>query len=67
MSCGRCRWCSRTKNAAIAVGKGNDLGTLEVGKVADIVILAADPLADEDALLDVDVVIKGGTVVVDRP
>jgi imidazolonepropionase-like amidohydrolase len=53
-----------TRNAAIAVGRGNDLGTLEVGKVADIVILGADPLADEGALLDVDVVIKGGRVVV---
>lgn len=53
-----------TKNAAIAVGKGNDLGTLEVGKLADIVILGSDPLADEDALLDVDVVVKGGRVLV---
>jgi imidazolonepropionase-like amidohydrolase len=52
-----------TKNAAIAVGKGDQLGTLERGKLADIVILGADPLADEDALLDVDVVIKGGRVV----
>jgi imidazolonepropionase-like amidohydrolase len=53
-----------TKNAAIAVGKGDDLGTLEVGKQADIVILGSDPLADEGALLDVDVVIKGGRIVV---
>jgi imidazolonepropionase-like amidohydrolase len=53
-----------TRNAAIAVGKGADLGTLEVGKTADIVILGSDPLRDEGALLDVDVVIKGGRVVV---
>ena len=53
-----------TRNAAIAVGRGEDLGTLEVGKLADIVILGSDPLADEGALLDVDVVIKGGKVVV---
>jgi imidazolonepropionase-like amidohydrolase len=53
-----------TKNAAIAVGKGDEIGTLEPGKLADIVILGDDPLADEDALLDVDVVIKGGRVVV---
>jgi imidazolonepropionase-like amidohydrolase len=53
-----------TKNAAIASGRGKDLGTLEVGKLADIVILGGDPLADEGALLDVDVVIKGGRVVV---
>jgi imidazolonepropionase-like amidohydrolase len=53
-----------TRNAAIAVGRGDDLGTLEAGKVADIVILGSDPLVDEHALLDVDVVIKGGKVVV---
>jgi imidazolonepropionase-like amidohydrolase len=53
-----------TRNAAIASGRGEDLGTLEAGKVADIVILGSDPLRDEDALLDVDVVIKGGKVVI---
>jgi imidazolonepropionase-like amidohydrolase len=53
-----------TKNAALAVGRGNELGTLEVGKLADIVILGGDPLADESALLDVDVVVKGGRVVI---
>ena len=53
-----------TRNAAIAVGRGKELGTLEVGKVADIVILGSDPLADDSALLDVDVVVKGGRVVV---
>jgi imidazolonepropionase len=53
-----------TKNAAIASGRGDDLGTLEVGKLADIVILGSDPLTDEMALLDVDIVVKGGRVVV---
>jgi imidazolonepropionase-like amidohydrolase len=53
-----------TRNAAIAVGRGEDLGTLEAGKLADIVILGSDPLQGEEALLDVDVVIKGGKVVV---
>ena len=53
-----------TRNAAIASGRGDDLGTLEAGKAADIVILGSDPLLDEDALLDVDVVVKGGRVVV---
>jgi imidazolonepropionase len=53
-----------TRNAAIAVGRGDELGTLEPGKLADIVILGSDPLQGEQALLDVDVVIKGGRVVV---
>jgi imidazolonepropionase-like amidohydrolase len=54
-----------TRNAAIAVGKSSELGTLEAGKLADVVILGGDPLADEGALLDVDVVVKGGRVVVE--
>jgi imidazolonepropionase-like amidohydrolase len=51
-------------NTAAYLGMEDQLGTLEVGKLADIVILGSDPLADEGALLDVDVVIKGGKVVV---
>lgn len=35
-----------TKNAADALGKQNDLGTLQKGKLADIVLLNADPVRD---------------------
>jgi imidazolonepropionase-like amidohydrolase len=55
-----------TRNAAIAMGRGKDRGTLEAGKLADIVILEGDPLADIQNLLRVKTVIKGGEVVVDR-
>jgi imidazolonepropionase-like amidohydrolase len=55
-----------TRNAAAAIGRSDQLGTLEAGKLADIVILGGDPLADISNLLDVEVVIKGGQVVVDR-
>jgi imidazolonepropionase-like amidohydrolase len=34
-----------TRNTARAVGLGNELGTIEVGKLADLVLLEADPLA----------------------
>jgi enamidase len=54
-----------TSNAAVAVGR-NDIGTLAVGKLGDIVILNGDPLADIDQLLNVAVVIKGGKVVADK-
>ena len=54
-----------TRNAAAGVGR-NDIGTIESGKRADLVILGGDPLADIDALLDVDVVIKEGRIVVDK-
>jgi hypothetical protein len=34
-----------TRNTAQAVGLGDELGTVEVGKLADLVLLDADPLA----------------------
>jgi imidazolonepropionase-like amidohydrolase len=37
---------SATKNAAAVMGRERDLGTLEKGKFADLVILNADPHAD---------------------
>jgi imidazolonepropionase-like amidohydrolase len=35
-----------TRNPAEATGLADDLGTVEVGKLADLVLLEADPLAD---------------------
>jgi len=55
-----------TKNAAAVIGHDKDLGTLEPGKQADIVMLDGDPLADIQNVLKVRMVIKGGNVVVDR-
>ena len=55
-----------TRNAAVAIGRRDELGTLEPGKVADIVILNGDPLANVSNLLNVAVVIKGGEVVIDH-
>jgi imidazolonepropionase-like amidohydrolase len=55
-----------TKNAATVIGHGKDLGTLEAGKQADIVMLEGDPLADIESVLSVRLVIKGGSVVVDH-
>lgn len=37
-----------TRNVAQAYGQLQDLGTLEVGQRADLVVLSADPLADPD-------------------
>jgi imidazolonepropionase-like amidohydrolase len=37
---------SGTRNGAIAAGKPDQLGTVETGKIADLVLLSADPLAD---------------------
>jgi imidazolonepropionase-like amidohydrolase len=55
-----------TKNAAEAVLHGDELGTLEPGKLADIVIIDGDPLRDSRALLNVVTTIKEGRVVFER-
>ena len=49
--------------AAEAVGMEDQVGTLESGKLADIVIVDGDPLTDIGALKRVHKVIKGGQVV----
>jgi enamidase len=51
-----------TRHAAAVCGQGADLGTLEPGKLADIVIVAGDPLTDLAAMDSVIAVIKGGTL-----
>ena len=55
-----------TRNAAAIIGRSKELGTLEPGKLADIVILDGNPLADISDVLKVKVVIKGGEIVVDK-
>ena len=55
-----------TKNAATATMHGAEFGTLEAGKLADIVIIDGDPLRDSNALLNVVTTIKGGQVVFEK-
>jgi len=52
-------------NTAAFVDKGAELGTLEAGKLADIVIVDGDPLDLIHNVLNVKVTIKGGVVVHD--
>jgi len=54
-----------TSNAAVAVGLEDQIGAVEPGKLADLVLIDGDPLRDPYDLLDVAVVIKGGEIVVD--
>ena len=53
-------------NTAAFLEKSNELGTLEAGKLADIVLLAGNPLEGYWNLLTARVVIKGGEVMVDK-
>jgi imidazolonepropionase-like amidohydrolase len=53
-------------NTAAFIEKSNDLGTLEAGKLADIVLVSGDPLDLIYNLLNVKIVVKGGTIVVDK-
>jgi imidazolonepropionase-like amidohydrolase len=51
-----------TVNAAGLLHRQDDLGTLEVGKLADVIGCTADPLADIEELTRLTFVMKGGKV-----
>ncbi len=52
-----------TRNGARAAGMAKDLGTIEPGKIADLVLLGRDPLADIHAIRALDMVIARGRIV----
>ena len=53
-------------NTASYIGMSDQLGTLEPGKLGDIVLLDGNPLEGYWHMLKTKVVLKGGTVVVDK-
>jgi len=53
-------------NTAAYINMADDLGTLEAGKLADIVLVAGDPMEGYWHMLDARVVLKEGKVVVDK-
>jgi len=58
-----------TRNGAEVLGRGDDLGTVEAGKVADLLVVDGDPVADINVLRDPDAllaVLLGGRMVSDR-
>lgn len=57
---------SATLHAADAIGWLDDIGTLEVGKYADMVAAADDPITNISTLVEPVFVIKGGEIVYRR-
>jgi imidazolonepropionase-like amidohydrolase len=55
-----------TRTAAEVCRAADRLGTIEAGKLADIIAVTADPLADIANLRQLSMVMKDGRVVVDR-
>ena len=49
-----------TLNNAQALGQAENLGTIEPGKLADFLVLGADPLADIRNTRKIERIIKGG-------
>jgi imidazolonepropionase-like amidohydrolase len=52
-----------TRHGAAICGVGDDLGTVEVGKIADLIVLDANPLENIDNVRRLQLVIKDGRVV----
>ncbi|MCS6805219.1 MAG: amidohydrolase family protein [Acidobacteriota bacterium] len=52
-----------TRDNAAFLGKADELGTIEPGKLADIVVVSADPLEKIDHIRQIDLVIKDGQIV----
>jgi enamidase len=55
-----------TRNAADNLGRASELGTIEPGKLADIIAVSGDPLKDIGNMREIKLVIKDGKPLVSR-
>jgi imidazolonepropionase-like amidohydrolase len=55
-----------TMSAAAVIRRADDLGTIEPGKLADLIVVASDPLSDVSSSLQIQVVVRDGIIVLDR-
>jgi len=69
VKCGATTWQAlqaATKNSAELCGVGEQLGTVEVGKIADLVVLSKNPIADIENIRTLELVLKEGQIVADH-
>lgn len=52
-----------TGSGASWLGRGDDFGTIQVGRRADIIVVHGDPLASIKSLRNIVVVVKNGRLV----
>ena len=55
-----------TRDSATYLGRGDELGTIEKGKRADLLIVRGNPLEDLSALRNVIIVVKNGAILIDK-
>jgi len=69
VKCGATPWqalTAATKNAAEMCGVGPELGTVEPGKLADLIVVNGNPLDDIENIRNLELVMKAGRVVADH-
>ena len=69
VKCGATTWhalIAATQNAAELCGVGPELGTVEPGKLADLIVVGDNPLSDIENLRKLQLVMKEGRIVADH-
>ena len=57
---------AETRNATAVCGLGDELGTIEVGKIADVIVIGGNPLEDIECFESVLIVVHNGAVIRDE-
>ncbi|RYY92245.1 MAG: amidohydrolase family protein, partial [Comamonadaceae bacterium] len=55
-----------TRNGAAICGMGDELGTIETGKIADLIVVGGNPLDDINNVRLLQMVLKDGRIVSDK-